>query len=279
MPNNPMPDTISGPKLAKRGAYAVFESAGNGRLLVLVDQAGEHAVVGSLDAATHLAAVATGYVHCRPADGTWHLTNAGRSFVRRMLVTRDVSAAATAPPNAPSQPPTRTKPEVNDDESPLAWLRARLDKSGQPLISAEQFEAGERLRADLWRARMTPRVTASWSGIPQSRSERRGAPDQSHSMADTTIAARQRVERAFKAVGTEHIDLLFDVCGHLKGLEQVERDAGLPQRSGKHFLQLALTALARHYGMLPAADIDARIATRLRHWGAPDYRPSLERRE
>ena len=164
-------------KLAQRGAYAVFDAAGNGCLVVLIDQGGAHVVVGSLDATAHLAAVAAAFIECKPADGTWHLTQAGRSVVRRQRVTRETMAASASPaPNA-TPPANHVKPEINDAESPLAWLRSRLDRHGQPMISAEQFEAGERLRADLWRARMTPRVTASWSGIAQSRSERRGAPD------------------------------------------------------------------------------------------------------
>ena len=43
-------------------------------------------------------------------------------------------------------------------------------------------------------------------------------------------------------------------------------------------LERELTALARHYGLLPAPDVDARIRRHLRHWGAPDYRPALEPR-
>ena len=122
---------------------------------------------------------------------------------------------------------------------------------------------------------MTPRVTASWSGIPLSRGERRTAPGAGLDMAESVLAARMRLERAFKAVGKDHFVLLFDVCGHLKGLEQVERDAGLPKRSAKFLLQRALTALARHYGLLPPLDIDAAIRTRLRHWGSHDYRPGV----
>lgn len=171
------------------------------------------------------------------------------------------------------------EPRINEAESPIAWLRRRLDRSGQPLISAEQFAAGERLRADLYRAQMTPRVTASWSGVPQSRGERRSAPGTGKEISDGVIAARERVTRALMAAGPEFIGVLIDVCGHLKGLEQIERDSELPQRSAKHFLQIALTALARHYGLLPPADIDGAIRARLRHWGADGYRPQLKERD
>ncbi len=39
---------------------------------------------------------------------------------------------------------------VNETESPLGWLKSRKDRNGRALISEEQFEAGERLRADYW---------------------------------------------------------------------------------------------------------------------------------
>ena len=65
---------------------------------------------------------------------------------------------------------------VNDAESPLGWLKSRKDRNGRPLISDRQFEAGERLRADYWFARLSPRVTANWSALaPSGRIAARGS--------------------------------------------------------------------------------------------------------
>ena len=52
---------------------------------------------------------------------------------------------------------------VNEAESPLGWLKRRKDRNGRPVISDEQYQAGERLRADYWFAHLSPRVTANWS--------------------------------------------------------------------------------------------------------------------
>src|SRR3954468_22374781 len=52
---------------------------------------------------------------------------------------------------------------VNDCESPLAWLARRKGRDGQAMISAHQFIAGEKLRADFTLGQMTPRVTANWA--------------------------------------------------------------------------------------------------------------------
>lgn len=41
----------------------------------------------------------------------------------------------------------------------------------------------------------------------------------------------------------------IDICCELKGLEEAEKSQCWPQRAGKVVLQLALTRLARHYGL------------------------------
>jgi hypothetical protein len=173
----------------------------------------------------------------------------------------------------------RAQPEVNLAESPIGWLSRRRDKDGRPLISDEQFLAGERLRADFWFAQMTPRVTADWGAPAAGGATRRGAPGTGVEVQDGVIAAGERVRRALTAVGPELAGVLIDVCCHLKGLEEAERGVGWPQRSAKVVLQIALTRLARHYGLVRADRADAGPGGRMRHWGAADYRPSIDRGE
>jgi hypothetical protein len=177
--------------------------------------------------------------------------------------------------------PARRRPAgvagVNDSESPLAWLRRRRDKQGNPLITVAQFDAGERLRADFYFAQMTPRTTSSWSGMPVERGMRRSAPGAGIDLADSVVAAKQRVYLALCSVGADLAGILIDVCGHLKGLEQFERGEGYPQRSAKLVLGMALTRLAQHYGLIRREDEHEAIGRRLRHWGSDDYRPSLDR--
>src|SRR5262245_58642724 len=96
----------------------------------------------------------------------------------------------------------RATPATNLGESPIAWLRQRKDKSGRPMLDKEQFEAGERLRADFWFAEMTPRVTTNWTGVSLGHG-RRSAPGVGLEMPDRVIAARERVKRALAAVGPE----------------------------------------------------------------------------
>lgn len=156
---------------------------------------------------------------------------------------------------------------VNLRESPLAWLRRRRDRDGEPLIDAAAFEAGERLRRDLTFAGMLPSVTARWEGAIGS-----GGPRDPASAADTVIAARQRVRAALAAIGGDLSDLLLDLCGFLKGLETIERERHWPPRSGKIALRLALGQLARHYGLSSEAR-GVEGSGRLRAWSADEAMP------
>jgi hypothetical protein len=182
-----------------------------------------------------------------------------------------------APNASPSKQLRESRPATaRDAVGSLAWLHSRRDKDGQPLISAEQLAAGERLAADLWRARLTPRVTSVWTGVPGDGSGRRSAPGAGVDIADAVIAAKGRVERALKAVGPEFAGPLIDICGHMLGLDDIERINGLPMRSGKLLLRTALTRLARHYGYLPPEHGDAEIARRIAGWMADDGAVTLE---
>ena len=151
---------------------------------------------------------------------------------------------------------------------------SRKDKKGAPLLTAFQLEAGERLRADYQFAGLTARVTASWSPTARCQTSGGGTNDAA-ALQDNVLAARQRVVRALAAVGPELSGILVDVCCNLKGLEEAEKTEGLPQRSGKIVLQIALSRLASHYGLISDDRLTERIERKLQHWGAEDYRPKI----
>lgn len=138
----------------------------------------------------------------------------------------------------------RLRPVIrNEAESPLSWLRRRRGADGRPMLDEASFVAGERFRADLTRALMVPRITSDWSGAGGGRGSRGPA-----EASDVALAARQRITLASRAVGGDLAGVLVDVCGFLKGLEDVERERRWPARSAKVVLLLALGRLAEHYG-------------------------------
>lgn len=159
---------------------------------------------------------------------------------------------------------------ANIAESPIGQLARRKGKDGQPFLTGDEYEAGERLRSDYTRGRIMPRLGANWIASVAS-GKRGGAGGGIADLTDAALAARQRVENAIGAVGPELSGVLIDVCCFLKGLERVETERGWSVRSAKVVLKTALGVLARHYA--PSRPAQGRKP--LLHWGAEDYRPTI----
>ena len=158
---------------------------------------------------------------------------------------------------------------LNEAENALCWLFKRKGPDGLPLISAIQFAAGEKLREDYTFGHVAPRVTAVWSTeIPSGSAGRSGG--RGLNPSDRALAAKERCFRAIDAVGPELGGILMEICCMSAGLEQAERSLSLPQRSGKAVLGLALTRLARHYGL-----IRNDPPPPMRHAGLPGFRPAI----
>lgn len=251
--------------LAKRGAHAEM-SDGQERVLVVVvgTSCSRQRPIASFPGSLISDAERRGWLG-RCGERRWCITAQGRSALKRALSRSPGERHSRA---EKAEPATPTRASVDVSESPLGWLHQRHGKSGARLITDEQFAAGERLRADYWFAGLSPKVTASWSVVaPCSR----GGAVQGD-LADNVLAARERVNRALSAVGPELSGILVDVCCHLRGLERIERDNRWVVRSAKVVLQLALTSLARHYGLLGTRAVPMRT----RHWGADGYRPTAD---
>ena len=161
----------------------------------------------------------------------------------------------------------RSAVTVNHCESPLAQLMRRKTRTNATFLTAGEFEAGERLRADYTRGQIMPRLGANWEMRISSGRREGGIAD----LTTAALSARQRVEAAIEAVGPELAGVLIDVCCFLKGMETVEMERGWPVRSAKIVLKTALGVLSRHYD--PARNV-AR-SRRAFHWGTDDFRPSL----
>lgn len=175
-------------------------------------------------------------------------------------------------------------PGFNAMESPLDWLARRRDRDGKSLISAIEYDAGERLRRDFTLAQMTPSVTLNWSRILTGGGAGSRGIEHQTDMRASVIAAELRVRHALAAVGPDLSGILIDVCCLLRGLKACEKATGWPQRSGKIVLQIALRQLARHYGLDGVereqgnerdGGSTKQRALRIRHWGADNFRPSI----
>ena len=209
----------------------------------------------------------------------WHISAQGEAWLQRRLAANDPYRAQhqlNGAKNFEIAPNAVRKLTVNLTESPLGWLRHRKNADGNPLLSQEQYEAGERLRSDFEKAGMSPRITSDITAPMNSSSGKRaGDAGNSVAMREAAIAAKQRFFKALDAAGADLADVLIEVCCHLKGMDEAEKQLQLPQRSGKIVLAIALTRLGQHYGLIPLQTSHHYKTTSLRHWGDDNYRPKI----
>lgn len=137
---------------------------------------------------------------------------------------------------------TRT---VNLGESPIAWLARRRDGRGEAWLTLAEIAAAEKLRDDFVLAGTVGRLTMAWDAGPRTRGGRGPGVDP----AERARAAKARIANALGQVGPGLREILEHVCFAGTALEAAERSLGLPRRSGKAVLKLALGRLASCYGL------------------------------
>lgn len=143
--------------------------------------------------------------------------------------------------------------DVNLAESPLArWMKPDR-RTGTSWLTPEEFEAGERLRADYHRSVLADRITSDWDGYLAP--VRSGRPRAREAAPLSAQDAKDRVMSALAAAGPGLDRIVSAVCLRETGLEAAEQADNWPRRSGKAMLKLALQRLAIHYGMIRKADI------------------------
>ncbi len=145
--------------------------------------------------------------------------------------------------------PERDGCEINVTENPLLWLSRRRGPDGQNLISETQLQAGHRLQNDFARSTMRPRLTVDLAAPPANKHSGRRSHDGLR-LDERALAARDRFNRALKALGPGLAEIAVEICCYMRGLEQAERALNWPKRAGKVVLGIALTRLAHHYGMI-----------------------------
>lgn len=153
--------------------------------------------------------------------------------MRRELVERELTSEG--PRTRPGVAPRRRSVTVNLAESPLAWLHAHGH------LDDRLFCAGERLRADYERARLSPGITMRWEPVRIS-----GAP-QGHAPTERQIIARERFQGALAAAGKGLEDILWRVVCACEPVPVAEKALAWPARSGKLVLGIALDRVADFY--------------------------------
>ena len=153
--------------------------------------------------------------------------------------------------------------EVDAAESPLA----RLAIGKAPFLEPHHVEAGERVRRLVERAGLQPRMTMTYSA-----SRVAGLAHHKNDISDMAVDARRALAEMHRVLPADCAGVVLDVCGFLKGLQQVEFERGWPRRSAKLVLRIGLEQLALHYGLSAVAVV--RAHGRNRAWVPEDARPT-----
>lgn len=209
-----------------------------------------------LDAATVERLVTDGVLEgrdrCRPGPNA-------RTWLRKRL--SEGEAAPTRQANLAVGPDGAI---VNLAESPLA----RLAQGGQhAFLAPHQVEAGERIRRLVERAGLQPRLTMSYSATHVAGGSATSAAD----MSDFAADARKKLNLSLASLPRDCAGVVLDVCGFLKGLQQIEQERGWPRRSAKLVLRIGLEQLAGQFGLASGA-VGRESGTR--NWLADGARPT-----
>ena len=153
----------------------------------------------------------------------------------------------------------------NRAESPLRRLAQPL-AGAPPFLGPHHLEAGERVRRLVERAQLQPRLTMRYA--PEHRAGASG-PGRVAELGDMAADARAALADLHRCLPPDCAGVVLDVCGFLKGLQQVESERGWPRRSAKLVLRIGLEQLASHYGL--AAATTGRRSRRSQVW--MDARP------
>ena len=133
---------------------------------------------------------------------------------------------------------------LNLAESPLARLASA--SGGEPaFLERHQVEAGERVRRLVERARLNPRLTMSYSAAHVAS----GGPGHAGDLTDMAADARRALAGIHRALPRDCAEVVLDVCGLEKGLQQVETERAWPRRSAKLVLRIGLDRLAEVWGI------------------------------
>ncbi len=176
--------------------------------------------------------------------GGYQISKTGKFYYRRQY--SQIDPFREQHQNIEKTPEGRIK---NTTETPLEWLKSRVNKGGIKFTEAE-FAAGDRIRKEYELAKMNHTMSIDYEKpIVQ---DGRKSGKVTYDLPDFVLDTRQKLRKTLNAVGEDLADILIIVCCQLSGLEEAEKVMQWPRRSGKLVLKIALARLAQYYGWQPA---------------------------
>ncbi|WP_421952428.1 DUF6456 domain-containing protein [Pelagibacterium sp.] len=142
----------------------------------------------------------------------------------------------------------------------------RARNSEPAFLDAHHLEAAGRLLILFERSRLRARTTMNYG--PRVGSARG---EHANDMGDMALDARRQLAELYGALPRDCAEVVMDVCGYEKGLQDIERERGWPRRSAKLVLRIGLEALAARFGL--AAGVTGPETARTRTWLGEGARP------
>lgn len=173
------------------------------------------------------------------SDGGCRATRDSTQWLKRQLIEVDAFAAQHRIEQREADGTV-----LNLAESPLARLALATD--GSPaFLAPHQVATGERLRKLVERAQLQQRLTMSYSAAHTASKGAGHAGDLSDMAAD----ARKTLAALHQQLPRDCAEVVLDVCGFGKGLQQIETERNWPRRSAKLVLRIGLDRLADLWGI------------------------------
>lgn len=157
---------------------------------------------------------------------------------------------------------------AEDPDLPALAILARARGSDSAFLHPHHLAAARRIRRLFERTQLRQRTTMAYG--PRIGTSRRA--ETADDITDMAADARKALDRLYGALPRDCMDVVIDICGFEKGLQEVESERGWPRRSAKLVLRIGLEAIARSYGLSDSA-IGAETQRR-RNWIGDGARPS-----
>lgn len=159
-------------------------------------------------------------------------------------------------------------PVADDFEIPAIAMLARPRGSDPAFLAAHHLMAARRIRRLFERTQLRQRTTMTYG--PRIGTSRR--PENADDITDMAADARKALGRLYRQLPADCMDVVIDICGFEKGLQDVEAERGWPRRSAKLVLRIGLDAIARLNGLTETAT--GPEAPRQRLWMDDGARPT-----
>ncbi|MCF4097913.1 DUF6456 domain-containing protein [Maritalea mediterranea] len=114
-------------------------------------------------------------------------------------------------------------------------------------LTPDHILVANRLEHLIERAMLTPQITRNYEQLSLSLGQSRGYG--SADISDMAADARKQLAQLYQLLPTDCMNVLVDICGFAKGLQEIEASRNWPRRSAKLVVKIGLDQLGAIWGI------------------------------